>query len=233
MTSLSVSGLTVSYGANQAVHGVDLSVASGACLAVLGTNGAGKSSLLNAVAGLVRRTTGTVTLGDRDVSRLSAHRRARAGIALVPEEHHLFPTMTVSDTLLLAARYGRPGIWTPESVIDLFPRLHTRRTALNGTLSGGERQMVALSRALLLNPGVLLLDEPSAGLAPKLFHEVLDAVKQVTATGLTVLLAEQNVVGARRIADDFVVLRDGVVYGLERSGATGADQELTELLWGA
>jgi branched-chain amino acid transport system ATP-binding protein len=212
---LRVKNLHVHYGRIHAIRGASLHVRPKEIVALIGGNGAGKSTLLGAVAGLVRATSGEVTLDNRPITGASADRIVRAGIALVPEGRRIFKPMTVEDNLLLGgyhrAREGAAALRADiEEMLALFPVLRERRGQAAGTLSGGEQQMLAIGRALLARPSVLLLDEPSIGLAPKLVREILEHIARLRAErGVTILLVEQNARAALRIADRGYVLETG------------------------
>ena len=210
---LEVIGLAVRYGAVQAVRGVSFEVGTGGILVVLGSNGAGKSSSLRAIAGLIP-STGAVIWDGQDISRWPAHRRARAGLALVPEGRRVFSPLTVEENLQLGA-YGVRSASTRasrmESVYSLFPRMLERRRSHSGLLSGGEQQMLAIGRALMAGPQLILMDEPSMGLAPTVVDVVMDSVKAIAETGVGVLMVEQNVVAALEIAQRAAVLDRGMV----------------------
>lgn len=209
---LEVQELTVHYGKALALESVDIRVETNALVAIIGPNGAGKSTLLRTVSGLVRPTTGSVTFLGRVMNVLAPHRIVREGLVHCPEGRRPFPEFAVLDNLLL----GRP-LWPNradagarlEEVFSLFPRLHERRRQLAGTLSGGEQQMLAIGRALMCRPRLLLLDEPSMGLAPKVVDEVFDAIGKIRTMGVTVLLVEQNVELALEICDTVAVLDHG------------------------
>lgn len=224
---LSVEGLSVQYGRIPALREVSLSVARGEIVTLVGANGAGKSSLLNAIAGAAPITGGRIALGERTVSRLPAHKVARMGIAYVPEGRQLMPAMSVIDNLLLGGYIRCAGSWrrllgparglmqdaeirrSLDRVYSLFPILAERKTQRAGTLSGGQQQMLAIGRALMGSPEVILLDEPSIGLAPTLVREIFTLISLLRDGGLTVLLAEQDALGAMRIADRGYVLERG------------------------
>jgi len=208
--------VTVTYGAGTARRDIGLSVGVGECLALVGSNGAGKSSLMQAIAGVVPAGGGRVRLGGRDMSRMPSYKRSRAGLALVPENRHLFGEMTVDETLRLAWANTAPGRWTPESAYELFGSLARRRDSLAANLSGGEAQMLAIARALVLNPTIILLDEPSTGLAPAIMNEVADTIAALLREGLGLLLVEQNISAARRIADEVMVMENGTI--IQRGG---------------
>jgi len=211
--ALTVEGLTVAYGGLVAVQGVNLRVPSGATVCLVGSNGAGKSSLLNAIIGVVPKRGGRVAFGGRDVSAMPAHDAAGHGISLSPEGRRLFPALTVRENL----RVG--GIRTPKReaadclarVLKLFPRLRERLDQHAGSLSGGEQQMCALGRALMTNPRLLLLDEPSLGLAPKVIVEMAQAIREISRTGTSVLLVEQNAGLALKLSSYGYVLESGRV----------------------
>jgi branched-chain amino acid transport system ATP-binding protein len=217
-TLLEVGELHVRYGHSEALHGVALTVADGELVAVAGTNGAGKSTLVNAVAGWSRgraTVTGTVRLAGRDVSRLPAHRRSRMGAVLVPEGKGVFDQMTVEENLLLVRPPNSGGRkrYEVQDIYAIFPQLLERRRARCSTLSGGERQMVAIGRALRAAPTLLILDEPSVGLAPRLVAEVLSHIRDLVTHGLSVLLVEQNVRATLEVADRLYLLEQGRVAG--------------------
>jgi branched-chain amino acid transport system ATP-binding protein len=211
---LELRGLNVFYGDAQALWDVDLDVAAGEIVCIVGPNGAGKSTLVQAIAGLLPVRTGRVVVDGTDVSRHPAHRVCESGVAIVPEGRRIFPGMTVSDNLDLGAyrsdarrRVGETRRW----VLDLFPRLEERSAQLAGTLSGGEQQMLAIGRALMACPRVLLLDEPSLGLAPVIVDEVFDVIGQINGSGVAVLLVEQNVQRALALATRAYLLSEGRV----------------------
>ena len=195
------------------LHGVDLTLDSGEVHALLGRNGAGKTTLFRSICGLDQPTvtSGSIELNGTSLLGRPAHRIARMGLSLVPQGRRLFRSLTVRENLAIAARSVTGG-WDEAKVFDLFPRLAERRAQLSGTLSGGEQQMVAIGRALITNPTVLLLDEPTEGLAPIVHDVILDRMAQLKGTGLSVLVAEQNVDFALSIADRISVLGDeGVI----------------------
>ena len=216
---LTISGVDAGYGAVRALHGVSLAVAAGETIALLGTNGNGKSTLMKCVMGIVRPTRGSVFLsldGQRhDLTQLSTEQIVNLGVALVPEGRRLFPKLTVEENLLLGAfrAPARKDIRRNlEFVVEVFPVLHERRKQLAGSLSGGQQQMLAIGRALMSAPRLLLIDEPSVGLAPILVSNTISKVKELKErTGLTVLMAEQNFHQAVRIADRGYVIVHGEI----------------------
>jgi branched-chain amino acid transport system ATP-binding protein len=209
---LTVTDLRVSYQDAPAVNGVSLSISEGELVSLVGSNGAGKSSVLAAIAGLHRPIGGSVVFDGRDVSKLPAHAIARLGLALVPEGRRLFAHQTVRANLILGAYLQRdPAVResTLARIFELFPVLGERLTQKAGMLSGGEQQMLALGRALMSRPRLLVLDEPSLGIAPRTANLIFDAISQVRAEGVTVLLVEQNLRAALRLSDRLYVLQTG------------------------
>jgi branched-chain amino acid transport system ATP-binding protein len=212
MSLLTVEGLTVRYGQVVAVRDVSFAVGSGESVALLGPNGAGKTSCVEAIAGLQPTFRGRVTFQGRDVTGLSASAIARLGLALVPQWRELFPNFSVEETLLAAtaAAHGRPPA-PLDSVYELFPKLRERRTQLAGSLSGGEQQMLAIGRALMTNPRMILLDEPSAGLAAGIIKVLVDVVRRIRSDDVSILLVEQNVDIARAVARDCYIMSVGAI----------------------
>lgn len=209
MTMLETRDLDVAYGPVPALESVSLEVQAGEIVALLGSNGAGKTTLLNTVAGLRSANSGRIFFDGTDATMIPAHKRARSGLVLVPEGRRIFPRMTVQENLLLGA-WGRKNPRDDmQRVADVFPILGERGLALALTLSGGEQQMLALGRALMRQPRVLLLDEPSMGLAPKAVTRVFDLIYEINQAGVTVLLVEQNASAALRIASRGYVLERG------------------------
>ena len=216
---LEVSNLSARYGKVGALVGATLTVPAGSIVTVIGANGAGKSTMLNAMMGSLPQTghsAGTVQYAGTDVSAWQVERRVAAGMSLVPERRELFGTMSVEDNLLLGGfrRYrAREAGWrdTLNEVFDLFPRLRERRAQQAGTLSGGERQMLAVGRALMAKPTLLMLDEPSLGLAPRIVREIFHIIARLRETGVAILLVEQNARAALQVADYGYVLETGEV----------------------
>lgn len=201
--------LTIRHGQLTAVHDVSLSVSGGELLAVVGANGAGKSTLLRTLAGLHKPAAGTITLAGVDITHLSTDRRVRRGISLVPEGRRLFLSMTVEENLLVGAANGRPGNWTPDRVFELFPWMRARVKEQTAHLSGGEQQVVAIGRALVANPRVLMLDEISLGLAPVVVKRIYETLPALLGTDMAVLVVEQDVAQALRVAGRFQCLLEG------------------------
>ncbi len=209
---LTVDGLHAYYGDSHILQGVDLAVAQGRVAALLGRNGAGKTTTIKAIIGELTPRRGKVVLFDRDVAGLAPERIARMGVGLVPQGRGIFPNLTVRENLLLAAAPGR-GEWSEGGVYELFPRLRERLHHRGHQLSGGEQQMLAIGRALLTNPRLLLMDEPSEGLAPLLVREIGRVLRQLKESGLAILLVEQNFALALGVADWVYVLNKGqIVY---------------------
>lgn len=206
---LEVRGLSVDHGQLRAVSDVSLEVARGEVLAVIGANGAGKSTLLRTIAGLHRPTTGTILRDGTPVTASSPEARVMAGISLVPEGRRLFASMTVEENLLVGRHRRRPGPWTMERVNALFTWMPERRRQLASQLSGGEQQAVAISRALLANPDVLLLDELSLGLSPRVVRQIYALVPALLAEGMAILLVEQDVSQALRVATRIQCMLEG------------------------
>ena len=206
---LEARGLEVYHGQLRALQDISLRVYPGEVYAIIGANGAGKSTLLRTIAGLHRPATGTVLLDGTDVTRVQPHVRATQGIAMVPEGRRLFGSLTVEENLKVGATYARNGPWTIERVYELFGWMRDRRHQRTAQLSGGEQQSVAIGRALVANPRVLLLDELSLGLAPVVVQRIYGMMPQILATGLTVLLVEQDVSQALRVASRVHCLLEG------------------------
>jgi branched-chain amino acid transport system ATP-binding protein len=192
-TLLAIEHLRAGYGEAVVLGDVSFTVGEGEALALLGRNGMGKTTLINSIIGVTRRFDGDIRLDGRDITRLRPHRRARAGLGWVPQERNIFRSLTTEENLTAVAR---PGAWSLPAVYALFPRLKERRGNFGGQLSGGEQQMLAIGRALMLNPRILLLDEPLEGLAPILVDELLAALRQLIHEGLAAVIVEQN---ARKI----------------------------------
>lgn len=209
---LDVTGLRVAMGSMVRVDCLDLSLETGGCIALLGPNGAGKTASVEAIAGLVPKAAGQVTFDGMDISGLSASAVVRRGVALVPQWRELFPNFTVEETLLAGANAARGrSPLSAQAVYDLFPRLKARRQQLAGSLSGGEQQMLAIGRGLITNPRVLLLDEPSAGLAVGIVRSFIQVVERIRARGVAILLVEQNLEIASALAESCIVLAAGRV----------------------
>ena len=217
---LRVENLSAGYGEAVVLNGVSLAIGEGQTLALLGRNGTGKTTLINTLAGATRQHGGSITLAGRLLHTLAPHERAAAGIGWVPQERNIFKSLTVHENLTAVAR---PGKWTPDGVYAMFPRLAERKTNLGTQLSGGEQQMLAVGRALVLNPRLLLLDEPLEGLAPIIVEELLRAIRRITRDeGLSAIIVEQHPQAVLAISDLAVVLDRGSV------AHAGSAQELKQ-----
>jgi branched-chain amino acid transport system ATP-binding protein len=208
---LDVRGITAGYQGGDVIRDIGFRVDTGEAVMIIGSNGAGKTTLFRSVLGLLRPSSGTVEFQGEAILGLSAQRIARLGISFVPAERHLFPRMTVQDNLALGAYPDRPDPATMQTVLDLFPRLAERLLQHAGTMSGGEQQMLAVGRALMSQPRLLILDEPTTGLAPKLAAEAYQALRALKEQGLTVLVAEQQVPLAMALSDRGYVLENGLI----------------------
>ena len=214
MALLELEGVDAFYGRVQALHGVSISVDQSEIVALIGSNGAGKTTTLRTISGLMHPAKGTVTFGGQDITKTKAHTIVGLGICQSPEGRRLFPRMQVIDNLQMGAytRSDKPGIQQDmQRVFDLFPRLKERSTQLAGTLSGGEQQMLAMGRAMMSRPKLLMLDEPSLGLAPILVDTIFKTIQEINASGTPILLVEQNAVRALEVAHRGYVLETGNV----------------------
>jgi branched-chain amino acid transport system ATP-binding protein len=232
---LDVKSVSAGYGSFQALFDVSLEVKSGEAVGVIGPNGAGKTTLMRVISGLIRPTAGSIAMEGADVVRTPAHRIIELGVAHVPENRRLFPRMSVEDNL-------RMGAFTPKSrakfserlafVYELFPRMKERRNQFAGTMSGGEQQMCAIGRALMSDPRLLLLDEPSAGLAPVIVQQVFELVRRIRASGLTVLIVEQNVQQVLKVVDRAYLLETGRIRASGAAADLLADKSIREAYLG-
>ncbi|KQT07980.1 ABC transporter ATP-binding protein [Ramlibacter sp. Leaf400] len=227
---LKVERLSAGYGEAVVLQDVSFSLDEGATLALLGRNGTGKTTLINTLAGATRQHGGSITLGGAALHKLASHQRAGAGIGWVPQERNIFKSLTVDENLTAVAR---PGRWTPEGVYAMFPRLAERKGNLGTQLSGGEQQMLAVGRALVLNPRLLLLDEPLEGLAPIIVDELLRAIRRITREeGLSAIIVEQHPQAILAISDRAVVLDRGTVVHGGTARELRADPALLDRLLG-
>jgi branched-chain amino acid transport system ATP-binding protein len=231
MNALEAVGLQTYYGKSHILGGVSLTVGDGEVVALLGRNGAGKTTTLRSIMGLTPPRSGEVRVFGQTATSRPPYRIARLGVGYVPEGRRIFANLTVEENLKVPIE--RPGPWTIARVFGLFPRLAERRSNKGRQLSGGEQEMLAIARALLLNPKLLLLDEPSQGLAPLIVREVFDVVASMRRDGMSVLLVEQNVRAAVAIADRAYVLDDGRVVHEGDAAAFGADEARVRALAGA
>lgn len=233
---LEVQGLSAGYGQAVVLHDISFVLAEGQTLALLGRNGTGKTTLINTLAGATRQHAGSIRLASLALHKLPSHERAAAGIGWVPQERNIFKSLTVHENLTAVARPARAGRaslpWTPQRVYELFPRLAERKTNLGTQLSGGEQQMLALGRALVLNPTLLLLDEPCEGLAPIIVQELLRAIRRIThEEGLSAIIVEQHPQAILAISDTAAVLERGtVVYAGSASSLEEQPALLNKLL---
>jgi branched-chain amino acid transport system ATP-binding protein len=227
---LSIDNLRAGYGEAVVLPDMTLRLADGEVLALLGRNGTGKTTLINSIVGATRRFSGTIQLGDVDLTPLRSDQRARVGIGWVPQERNIFRSLTVEENMTAVAQ---PGPWDVERVYTMFPRLKERRKNFGNQLSGGEQQMLAIGRALTLNPKVLLLDEPTEGLAPIIVDELLAALGAITrAGGICTIIVEQNAHKILRLADRVVILDRGTIVHEALSAALQADSAPLERFLG-
>lgn len=212
-SALALENVDAFYGDSHVLHGVSFSLGEGRLLGLLGRNGAGKSTCMSTIVGLLPPKRGDVSVFGETVSRMSPELIANRGVALVPQGRRIFRSLTVRENLIVAARngQGQKSTWTEETVLAMFPRLRDRRSHLAAYLSGGEQQMLAIGRALMNNPRVLLMDEPSEGLAPQIVVEVMSTIRMLKASGLSILLVEQNPALVFDIADDVAILNSGEI----------------------
>lgn len=226
---LSVEKIDVFYGASQILFGVDLEVHKGRTLALLGRNGAGKSTTLKAIAGIAPPARGTVRFEGRDLTRVEPYTISRSGIGYVPEDRQVFPEHTVDDNLMIGEKAGPGGeaSWTRETVYDVFPILANMKDRLAGLLSGGEQQMLTIARTLMGNPTVLLLDEPSEGLAPIIVQEIGRLIRRLREMGVTIILAEQNMHFCLGISEDAAVIDNGHIVWTSTIEELRGNEEVT------
>lgn len=227
---LTVENLSVNYGAFSALHGVSLTIPAGKVVSIVGVNGAGKTTLINTISGLLKPVSGTIRFEGNDITPLPGHKITDLGIVQVPEGRKLFPDMTVYENLLLGGFLPRVRTQrqkTIEEIFAMFPVLQQRQPQLAKTLSGGEQQMLAIGRALMSKPKLIMFDEPSLGLAPLVVKAIFSAIEQLKAVGLTILLVEQNVHQSLQVADYAYVLETGQVV-LQGSGREVAENEHTK-----
>ena len=228
---LSVEGIHSAYGLSKVLFGITAEVGKGECVCLLGRNGVGKSTTIRSIMGLLTPSQGRIVWKDQDIAGWSPHRIARAGIGFVPEDRRIFAELTVWENLDIAARAARrPGHWTFEAIFELFPQLASMQTRMGGYLSGGEQQMLTIARTLMTNPELLLLDEPSEGLAPLVVDMLLEKISELKQGGLTILLAEQGLEFSLALADRVYVLEKGTVRFTGPSSTLRDDKELADRL---
>jgi len=229
--ALTLTGVNSYYGDSHILRNVSFQLAAGRILALLGRNGAGKTTCMNTIAGLLRARTGRITAGGADIASCSPEAICGSGVALVPQGRRIFRSLSVTENLLVARRKpafaGGPR-WDVDAIFGLFPRLRERRSNHAGNLSGGEQQMLAIGRALMTNPTVLLMDEPTEGLAPQIVAEVGRIVEQLRAAGLSIVLVEQHTTFALRLADDVAIMSTGEIVAEGSAAAIIADGALLE-----
>ncbi|RVX38715.1 amino acid/amide ABC transporter ATP-binding protein 2 (HAAT family) [Nonomuraea polychroma] len=228
---LTVRDLRAGYAGSTVLDGVDFTVPAGGVVALLGRNGAGKSTFVHTVMGMLKPYSGSIRLGDRELAGAPAHVVARSGVAIVPQGRRVFAPLTVAENLRIASVRGRDG-WTPERVYELMPRLAERRGNRGDQLSGGEQQMLAIGRALLRNPRLLLLDEPSDGLAPAVVDQVAELLEQLRGEGIAAVLVEQDLHLAFRLADEVAVMQKGRIVHRSPTADFRADRARAHALLG-
>ena len=228
---LQVDGLHVNYGKSHILHGVSLNVNPGEVVCMLGRNGAGKTTTIKGIMGLANRMQGSVTIAGRRAERLPPHGVARLGVGYVPEGRRIFPDLTVEENLAVPA--SRPGRWNLQEVYKFFPRLHERRRHAGGQLSGGEQEMLAVARALITNPDLFIMDEPSQGLAPKIVQEIYALIREMAGEGISILLAEQNAFMALEVSSRAYVIDNGKIVHEGPAQELLDDRERVRALAGA
>jgi branched-chain amino acid transport system ATP-binding protein len=206
---LTIEHLEAAYGDARALHGLDFTLSQGETLALIGANGAGKSTLLKSICGLVSNKSGRILFKGNDIAGLPANEIVKRGIALVPEGRRLFPSLSVEENLILGGKVNRSGHWSLDTIYSLFPILKEKRNAPSTSLSGGQQQMVAIGRALMSNPDLLLLDELSLGLAPIIIKDIYELLPKITGNGVTAILVEQDITRALHSASHFICLQEG------------------------
>ena len=208
---LSINALDAHYGDFQALYGIDMALAEGEVLAIIGANGAGKTTLMRSISGLMKNGAAQIRYRGEGIGQLRADQVAALGIALVPEGRQLFPSLSVEENLLIGERLQRPGPWSLQAVFDLFPILKERRAVPSTELSGGQQQMVAIGRALMSNPDLILFDEISLGLAPVIIKSIYDALPGIVGTGMSAMIVEQDISKALSVSDRLYCLQEGRV----------------------
>ncbi|MCW1842675.1 ABC transporter ATP-binding protein [Prosthecomicrobium hirschii] len=230
MSLLEIRGLTVAMGLQEILHGVDLAVPERGIVAVLGSNGVGKTTLMRAISGIYSPKAGSILFRGEDIARLKSHEIVARGLLQAPEGRQIFASMTVLENLVIGG--GRHGLAELDRVLALFPVLGQRRGQMAGSLSGGEQQMLCIARALMARPSILLLDEPSLGLAPKVVKSIFDLLAQIRSEGLSILIVEQNAKAALRIADRAAVMEGGRIVIEGPSADLAGDPRIVEAYLG-
>jgi len=225
---LKVEGIQTYYGESHILHGVDLEIEKGEVVCLLGRNGAGKTTTLRSVMGLTPPREGSILLNGKNIARKKAYDIGRMGVAWVPEERRIFKTLTVMENLRIAERKGDSGKWTIERIMEIFTNLSRRRQNRGDELSGGEQQMLAVARALMRNPQLILLDEPTEGLAPIMVDAVMDVIQRIKEEGVTIFLVEQNVEASMKVAHRHYILEQGKVVAHIGNDELKRDQSLRE-----
>lgn len=228
---LVIAGLNAHYGDFQALYGIDLSVAKGEVLAIIGSNGAGKSTLMRSISGLMTNNADQIVYRGEAIGALRADEVAARGIALVPEGRQLFESLTVEENLIIGGQIGRSGEWSLQRIYDLFPILQERRNQASTSLSGGQQQLVAIGRALMANPDLLLLDEVSLGLAPVVIKSIYQALPQIVDGGMSAILVEQDITKALSVSSRFICLQEGRV-SLEGASGSKSREEISRAYFG-
>ncbi|MEL6801480.1 MAG: ABC transporter ATP-binding protein [Pseudomonadota bacterium] len=228
---LSMTALNAHYGDFQALYGVEMTLAEGEVLSIIGANGAGKTTLLRSVAGLMANANDQIRYRGQGIGMLRADQVAALGIALVPEGRQLFPSLSVEENLLIGGRMNRPGPWTLQAVFELFPILEERRAVPSTALSGGQQQMVAIGRALMANPDLILFDEISLGLAPVIIKSIYDALPGIVGGGMSAVIVEQDISKALSVSDRVYCLQEGRVT-LEGASATVSRDAISHTYFG-
>ena len=225
---LKVQGLEAFYGASQALFGIDLAVDDGEVVTLLGRNGMGKTTTIHSVMGIVRPAAGKVEFDGKGIGGWPSYRIAKAGLGLVPEGRQIFPNLSVTENLVATAanRHGAGRPWTLERVFEMFPELHSRRNSMGTLLSGGEQQMLAIGRALMTNPRLLILDEATEGLAPLIRQEIWSCLARIKAEGLSILVVDKNVADLLKLADRHTIIEKGRVVWAGSSAELAADEGL-------
>ncbi|MEO1788271.1 MAG: ABC transporter ATP-binding protein [Pseudomonadota bacterium] len=228
---LSMNALNAHYGDFQALYGVEMTLAEGEVLSIIGANGAGKTTLLRSVAGLMANANDQIRYRGQGIGMLRANQVAALGIALVPEGRQLFPSLSVEENLLIGGRMNRPGPWSLRAVFELFPILEERRAVPSTALSGGQQQMVAIGRALMANPDLILFDEISLGLAPVIIKSIYDALPGIVGDGMSAVIVEQDISKALSVSDRVYCLQEGRVT-LEGASATVSRDAISHAYFG-
>ncbi|MFY0681519.1 MAG: ABC transporter ATP-binding protein [Thalassovita sp.] len=228
---LQMQGLNAHYGDFQALYGVDMQVSQGEVLAIIGSNGAGKTTLMRSITGLLSNGAGQISYRQEDISRLRADEVALRGLAMVPEGRQLFPSLSVRENLMIGGQVGRKGPWDLQAVYKLFPILEERKDQQSTSLSGGQQQMVAIGRALMANPDLILFDEISLGLAPIIIKDIYDALPGIIGEGMSAIIVEQDISKALSVSSRVYCLQEGRV-SLEGASATVSREEISRAYFG-